>query len=145
MKFNQNIEEDKFEIQIAPLIDVVFLLLIYFMVTTTLIKKEADIGFILPANISVEDMQDIPVEALIEINADGIVEIEGMRFSGNDQELEDLILQLKGLKEIAVTQRAPFYVNLLPHKRALHDRIIDVMDACSAAGVDSLTFGKSTE
>ena len=58
MIFNKNIEEDKFEIQIAPLIDVVFLLLIYFMVTTTLIK-EADIGFILPANISVEDMQDI--------------------------------------------------------------------------------------
>ena len=41
MKFNQNIEEDKFEIQIAPLIDVVFLLLIYFMVTTTLIKKRS--------------------------------------------------------------------------------------------------------
>lgn len=145
MNFSRQVEEDKFEIQIAPLIDVVFLLLIYFMVTTTLIKKEADIGFILPANIAVEDMQDIPVEALIEINQEGVVEIEGMRFTGEDQTLDDLILQLKGLKEIALTQRAPFYVNLIPHKRALHSRIIDVMDACSAAGVDSLTFGKSQE
>ena len=59
MNLNQNIDEDKFEIQIAPLIDVVFLLLIYFMVTTTLIKKEADIEAILPANISVEEMKDI--------------------------------------------------------------------------------------
>lgn len=145
MNFSRQVEEDKFEIQIAPLIDVVFLLLIYFMVTTTLIKKEADIGFVLPANIAVEDMQDIPVEALIEINPEGIVEIEGMRFAGDDEALDDLILQLRGLKEIAVTQRAPFYVNLIPHKRALHSRIIDVMDACSAAGVDSLTFGKSQE
>ncbi|OUX38418.1 MAG: hypothetical protein CBE26_01450 [Kiritimatiellaceae bacterium TMED266] len=145
MNFSRQVEEDKFEIQIAPLIDVVFLLLIYFMVTTTLIKKEADIGFVLPANIAVEDMQDIPVEALIEINPEGIVEIEGMRFASDDDALDDLILQLRGLKEIAVTQRAPFYVNLIPHKRALHSRIIDVMDACSAAGVDSLTFGKSQE
>lgn len=145
MNFSRQVEEDKFEIQIAPLIDVVFLLLIYFMVTTTLIKKEADIGFILPANIAVEDMQDIPVEALIGIDQEGVVEIEGMRFTGDDQTLDDLILQLKGLKEIALTQRAPFYVNLIPHKRALHSRIIDVMDACSAAGVDSLTFGKSQE
>jgi biopolymer transport protein ExbD len=145
MNFSRQVEEDKFEIQIAPLIDVVFLLLIYFMVTTTLIKKEADIGFVLPANIAVEEMQDIPVEALIEINSEGIVEIEGMRFAGDDEALDDLILQLRGLKEIAVTQRAPFYVNLIPHKRALHSRIIDVMDACSAAGVDSLTFGKSQE
>ena len=145
MNFSRQVEEDKFEIQIAPLIDVVFLLLIYFMVTTTLIKKEADIGFVLPANIAVEDMQDIPVEALIEINPEGIVEIEGMRFASDDDALDDLILQLRGLKEIAVTHRAPFYVNLIPHKRALHSRIIDVMDACSAAGVDSLTFGKSQE
>jgi len=73
------------------------------------------------------------------------VEIEGMRFACDDEALDDLILQLRGLKEIAVTHRAPFYVNLIPHKRALHSRIIDVMDACSAAGVDSLTFGKSQE
>ena len=90
MNLNQNIDEDKFEIQIAPLIDVVFLLLIYFMVTTTLIKKEADIGFILPANISVEEMKDIPVEALIEIQRDGTIEIEGMRFSNDDKDLNDL-------------------------------------------------------
>ena len=34
--------------QIAPLIDVVFLLLIYFMVTATIIKPEGDIAFSLP-------------------------------------------------------------------------------------------------
>ena len=145
MNLNQNIDEDKFEIQIAPLIDVVFLLLIYFMVTTTLIKKEADIGFILPANISVEEMKDIPVEALIEIQRDGTIEIEGMRFSNDDKDLNDLVNQLKGLKEIARNQQSVFYVNIIPHKRVMHQRIIDVMDACSIANVDSLTFGRSFE
>ena len=51
MNFTRNTEEVKLELQIAPLIDVVFLLLIYFMVTASLIKKEGDISFLLPANI----------------------------------------------------------------------------------------------
>ena len=64
------------------------------MLTTTLIKK-ADIRFILPANISVEEMKDIPVEALIEIQRDGTIEIEGMRFSNDDRDLNDLVNRLE--------------------------------------------------
>jgi len=143
MNLSQHYEDAKLELQIAPLIDVVFLLLIYFMVTASLIKKEADIGFLLPANVAVEDMQDIPVEVLIEITEDGTVQVEGMRFSYDDRTLDDLVLQIAGLKEIARAQSSPFFVNVLPHAEALHRRIIDVMDACAAAGVNSLTFSKS--
>ncbi len=48
MNIMQHYEDAKLELQIAPLIDVVFLLLIYFMVTASLIKKEADLSFMLP-------------------------------------------------------------------------------------------------
>jgi biopolymer transport protein ExbD len=143
MNISQHYEDAKLELQIAPLIDVVFLLLIYFMVTASLIKKEADIGFMLPANVAVEDMQEIPVEVLIEITSDGTVQVEGMRFSYDDRELNDLVTQVAGLKAIAASQNSPFFVNVLPHQDALHRRIIDVMDACAAAGVNSLTFSKS--
>ena len=44
MNFMKHVEDVKLELQIAPLIDVVFLLLIYFMVTAALIKKEGDIS-----------------------------------------------------------------------------------------------------
>ena len=143
MDLSQHYEDAKLELQIAPLIDVVFLLLIYFMVTASLIRKEADIGFMLPANVAVEDMQEIPVEVLIEIAADGTIEVEGMRFSYDDTTLDDLVTQIAGLKEIAKAQNSPFFVNVLPQQDALHRRIIDVMDACAAAGVNSLTFSKS--
>ena len=143
MNLSQHYEEAKLELQIAPLIDVVFLLLIYFMVTASLIKKEGDISFMLPANVAVEDMQEIPVEVLIKISADGGIEIEGMRFSSDDTSLDDLVIQVAGLKEIAKSQNSPFFVNVLPHADSLHHRIIDVMDACAAAGVNSLTFSKS--
>ncbi len=143
MNLHKHYEDVKLELQIAPLIDVVFLLLIYFMVTASLIKKEGDISFMLPANVPAEDMQEIPVEVLIEITADGTVQVEGMRFSRDDRELEDLVMQVVGLKQIATAQRSPFFVNILPHQDSLHSRIIDVMDACAAAGVKSLTFSKA--
>ena len=143
MNFTRNTEEVKLELQIAPLIDVVFLLLIYFMVTASLIKKEGDISFLLPANIAQEEMVVVPVEVLIEITSDGIVELEGLRFQSNDRDLNDLITQIMGLLQIALSQKSPFFVNISPHQDALHWRIIDVMDACAAAGVESLSFSKA--
>jgi biopolymer transport protein ExbD len=143
MDLMQHFEDSSLKLDMSSLIDVVFLLLIYFLVTASLIKKEADIGFMLPANVAVEDMQEIPVEVLIEITADGTIQVEGMRFSYDDRRLDDLVVQVAGLKEIAKSQSSPFFVNVLPHSDALHRRIIDVMDACAAAGVSSLTFSKS--
>ncbi len=143
MNLSKSIEPVKMEMQIAPLIDVVFLLLIYFMVTASLVKKEGDISFILPANIAQDEMVTVPVEVLIEIDADGTVLLEGMQFPESDHMLDELVNQVRGLKQIAASQKSPFFVNLLPHRNALHKRIIDVMDACAAANVDSLTFSKS--
>ncbi len=139
---NPNTGEGKVELQIAPLIDVVFLLLIYFMVTASLIKKEADISFVLPASVMSPEKVDIPVEVIIEIDADGTVVLDGMQFVSGDKQLDDLVLHVLGLKQVAASQRAPFFVNLLPHRDARHRRIVDVMDACAAAEVDSLTFSK---
>ena len=143
MNFQRNVEETKLELQIAPLIDVVFLLLIYFMVTAALIKKEGDISFMLPANVAQSDVIDIPVEVLIEINVDGTVQVEGMRFSRDDHNLDGLVSQLSGLRAIAASQHSPFFVNILPNKESLHGRVIDVMDACAAAGVKNLSFSKA--
>jgi len=143
VNFQKHVEDVKLELQIAPLIDVVFLLLIYFMVTAALVKKEGDISFILPANIATNDIVDIPVEVLIEITSDGAVEVEGMRFSREDRNLRELVSQLRGLQAIAKSQQSPFFVNILPNQDSLHFRIIDVMDACAAAGVKSLSFSKA--
>lgn len=143
MNLRKHTEEVKLDLQIAPLIDVVFLLLIYFIMTAALIKKEGDISFMLPANIPMDDIIILPVEALILIDADGTVELEGMRFSKDDRELDDLVRQIQGLNAIAISQSSPFFVNLLPNQETKHRRVIDVMDACAAAGVKNLTFSKA--
>lgn len=143
MNLNRHTEEVKLDLQISPLIDVVFLLLIYFIVTTELIKKEGDVSFMLPAQALPEVMITLPVEVVILIGADGTVEADGITFAPNDGELKELTKQIRGLQAVAESQRSTFFVNLLPHKDALHYRIIDVMDACSAAKVKNLSFSKS--
>jgi biopolymer transport protein ExbD len=137
-------EDSKVELQIAPLIDVVFLLLIYFLVTASLIKKEADISFILPVPNPNPQPVDLPVEALIMITADGTVELDGLQFPPADMMLNELVTQLDGLREIAATQTTmPLVVTITPNRETLHLRIVDVMDACAAAKVTALSFGKT--
>ncbi len=140
MKLLDDMMNKKAELQIAPLIDVVFLLLIYFMVTASLIKKEADLGFMLPAKVDVPESLGIPIEVLIEVSEDGNILIEGMIFGEDENNLDDLIGQLLSLKEAADTSGSELIVNILPEDKALHGRIIDVMDACAAADVKNMSF-----
>ena len=78
MKLLEDLMNKKTELQITPLIDVVFLLLIYFMVTASLIKKEADLSFMLPAKVELTDPITLPIEVLIEVNELGDISINGM-------------------------------------------------------------------
>jgi biopolymer transport protein ExbD len=142
MNLSSQYEDAKLELQIAPLIDVVFLLLIYFMVTSSLIKKEGDISFMLPADVPQVQMVDIPIDARIRIAEDDSVSLDGMQFPASDKKLEGLINQIVGLKQMADATKSPFFVTLDPQPDTLHRRIIDVMDACAAAKVKNLTFAK---
>ena len=48
MKLKRKVLEEKPDIQMTPMIDCVFLLLIFFMVSSTFNRQEADISFSLP-------------------------------------------------------------------------------------------------
>jgi len=143
MKLIEEMMNKKAELEIAPLIDVVFLLLIYFMVTASLIKKEADLSFMLPAKVDVSEPLELPIEVLIEVTELGDILIEGMIFGKDEQNLDDLIGQLLSLKEAADSSGSELIVNILPADKALHGRIIRVMDACAAANVKNMSFSMS--
>ena len=143
MKLIEEMMNKKAELEIAPLIDVVFLLLIYFMVTASLIKKEADLSFMLPAKIDVPESLDLPIEVLIEVSELGDIIINGMIFGNDQQNLDDLIGQLMSLKEAADASKSDLIVNIMPNDKAVHGRIIRVMDACAAAKVKNMSFSMS--
>ena len=144
MKLLDDLMNKKAELQIAPLIDVVFLLLIYFMVTASLIKKEADLSFLLPAKVETDEIVVLPIEVIIEVTEGGAVLMEGMQFGEDSANLNDLIVQLASLKEAADSSGSEFIVNILPDDRALHGRIVQVMDACAAAEVKNMSFSTAS-
>jgi biopolymer transport protein ExbD len=113
------------------------------MVTASLVKKEADLSFMLPAKVDVPDSLDLPIEVLIEVSELGDIMINGMVFGSGQSNLDELIGQLLSLKEAADSSGSELIVNIMPADKAVHGRIIQVMDACSAAKVKNMSFSMS--
>ena len=140
MKLLDDLMNKKAELQITPGLDVVCLLLIYFMVTASLVKKEADLSFILPAKVESQDPITLPIEVLIEVSDMGEITINGIVFGETGIGLDDLVSELLSYKEAAEASQSDFIVNILPDDKAKHGRIISVMDACATAKVKNMSF-----
>lgn len=144
MNLQKILKEERVELQIAPLIDVVFLLLIYFMVTASLVKKEADIAFLLPAAVTQSDPIDLPIEVVIEIAASGDVVVEGMVFGHADRVLNTLATRLVQLRQAAESSGSPLVITITPNDEVLHHRIVEVMNACAVAEIKNISFSLNT-
>jgi len=128
---------------LTPMIDVVFLLLIFFMVTTSLIKEEADLGIQLPTNAPGEPSEQLPSKHIVDVLPDGSVQLNGSMIASGSAEnivLNGLITTLKrlkassdrmGVKTIVVIQADP----VSPHYKA-----VQVLDACAAADIQFVSF-----
>jgi biopolymer transport protein ExbD len=129
------------ELQIAPLIDCVFQLLIFFMVSASLVRSEGELGIKLPGVVQQAVTVDMPDEQMIEIRANGEVYLNGRQFgSPTVQEIPDLIAQLTRYKQSSDSGKNKALITIWAEDRVKHQRIIDVMNACAAAGIEHLTF-----
>ncbi len=144
MNLQKTLKDEKVALQIAPLIDVVFLLLIYFMVTASLVKKEADIAFLLPAQVTQSVPIDLPIEVIIEIGANGNVVVEETVYRSSDRELNSLATRLVQLRQAAGSSGSSLVITITPDKAVLHHRIVEVMNACAVADVKNISFNLNT-
>lgn len=121
-------------IEIAPLIDVVFLLLLFFLLTTTFVRHRS-IDVLLPESGSAESMTDHD-ELVVHIGADGSVMFEG-------EVVDREVLQ----EALARAEREePGRVLLLKADRdASHGSVVSVMDVAGSVGLERIsivTMGK---
>ena len=116
----------KQELNVAPLIDVVFLLLIFFMLASTFIKPEA-IDLMLEgsstAGGSAEEMLNI------EVVVDGTIRLNGLRLSMPQLETE-LASRIQGDQTRPVTIKAAAEVPV--------QTLVNIMDRVRAAGTNNL-------
>ena len=138
--------QNKVVIPIAPMIDCVFLLLIYFMVTASLEPQEADMSFQLPGVVEQDEPLEMPDEQIIEISATGQVVVNEYRYDRPEAaRLLELTRMLTRFKQTSDANKVEARVIIAPEDSVAHQVIIRVMDACAAAGIQSVNFAIGEE
>lgn len=127
--------------QIAPMIDVVFLMLIYFIMTSTLERQEADIAFQLPGVAEQAEPLDLPDEQIIEITAEHQVIVNEFAYDTADApQLVELAAMLSRFRATSDANKVDAIVTIAPDDAVAHQMIVRVMDACSRAGIANVNF-----
>lgn len=129
------------ELPIAPMIDVVFLLLFYFMVSATIQKQEADISFSLPGRIQQDKPIEMPDEQIVQILANGQALVNDYPYDSPEApRYRQLETMLNRFREASESNQVQARITLAPDDETAHEMVVKVMDACSHAGIESVTF-----
>ena len=131
MKFQRRIQEE-LQINLTPLIDVVFLLLIFFMVTTTF-TRETRLAVNLP-EADGEPTQESPRSIEISVSQSGAYAIDGRPLV--NAQLETL---MRALEETAAGDRDIALI-LIADAEATHQSVVTAMDAIGQSGFSRLSI-----
>ncbi len=136
MKFGQRIQQEPEGIPMAPLIDIVFLTLVFFMVTSVYTTLESEIDITLPTAKNVADMERTRGEIYINIRQDGSIVL-------NDREMD-----LPELQEVLyrVAEYFPGGAVIIRGDRdAYLGRAVAVLDACKNADIQNISIAALPE
>lgn len=128
--------------QIAPMIDVVFVIMLYFMVMAGAVQVENAHNTKLPGTVQVENSNtQMPDEIAIRIEDDGQVYLNEDPLDGPDvKDLPELATNLNQLRESSEASRSEVLVTVYANEQAKYERVVDVLDALSRAKVSNVTF-----
>lgn len=138
-------DEDFGGLDISSLIDVSFLLLIYFLITSTLEPRESDLGLTMPGDRGVKSSEQfLPDSPYIEVDATGAVIM--------DQEVLDTDVgshQLALLEDRLTTYLEAYQIYDLAQGPSVQlkvddsvsgQRFIDVINCLSGLGIDQVSL-----
>jgi biopolymer transport protein ExbD len=132
VKFGKRGHEEGETIQLAPLIDIVFLTLVFFMTTSVYSTLERQMDIVLPTADTAERADRGPGEIIINLTADG-------RIILNDREVT-----LPQLQE-RLTRVAELFpggaVIIRGDRKAVLGNAIAIMDCCRKVDIQNIRFG----
>jgi biopolymer transport protein ExbD len=133
VRFSKEERRQSLEVNITPLIDVVFLLLIFFMVSTS---------FVVSSSIEVDlpkakgESLEVKRNVRISITNAGSININGMRYDD-----DKVLAVLEKLKE----DRPEATVIIEADKAATHGKVVFVMDASRKSGFEKFAIAVDEE
>jgi biopolymer transport protein ExbD len=132
VNFQRGKEKEPLEINLVPLIDVMMVILIFLMISTTY-SKYTELQINLPS-AQAEKQLDRPNEITVLVNAQGqyVVNKSAVPFRTVEQLADEMRRAGAGLKEPVVVITAD--------AAATHQSVIRVMEAARLAGLSQTTF-----
>ena len=132
--------------QIAPMIDVVFVIMLFFMVMAGAVKVENELNTQLPGTAATSTSTDFVDEQIITIADTGEVSLNDEPFdTPQSKDLPQLRGTLMRLKQNADAAKTPAVVTIISDEQAKYSRTVDVLDALAMAKIDNVTFTVADE
>jgi len=134
MNFRKNINDSQMGFQIAPLIDIVFLILIWFISATMYARFETKIGIKVPTAKTGEHLRRFPGELVINLDKDGKVFVNSVETSR------------PLLREKLVTLATTFPdqpVIIRADEATSYKHAIEILDICRGADITAISFSVS--
>ena len=141
MRLDLDQNQAAFGFQIAPMIDVVFVIMLFFMVMAGAVKIENELNSQLPGVAETENSTEFVDEQIIAISDAGEVTLNDEPFdSPQSKDLPQLKATLMRLKQNADAAKTPAVVTIISDEQAKYSRAIDVLDVLAVARIDNVTF-----
>ena len=134
MNFRKNKRSGAPAVQMASLMDVVFLLLCFFVTSSVFSQWETEVAITLPTAKSATIPGRMPGEIILNLDADGKVSVNGHALS-----LEEVTKRLTRIAENFPGQP----VVIRADKTSSYEKLMSLIDACRAANV--WNFSLATE
>ncbi len=127
------VEEEESEINLTPMLDVVFIMLIFFIVTATFIK-EAGIQVERPDTFTADSQDDAAI--LIAISPNDEIWIDRAERDPR---------ALRGIIERLHAENPKGSIVIQADEGSTHERLVIVMEAAKAAGVTNVAIASDNE
>lgn len=113
-------------IDLTPVIDTVFNLLIFFLVGTTFLQAEREMKIALPVAASAAPISAMAQNLIVNVDAAGAIIVAGRTMAAED---------LKALVTQAVTGNPEQKVTVRGDRATAYANIVTVLDICKNAGI----------
>jgi biopolymer transport protein ExbD len=131
MNFRPRFRADPVGFQIAPMLDVVFQLLAFFLITSIYSVWEKEIDISLPTAQTGQSPQRLPGEIIINIIKDGGVTVNGRTL--DDPSLQSLLKRL-----VSLFPGQPVLIRA--DKATPYEHVIHILDLCRKADIWNISF-----
>jgi len=127
--------DDQAEINITPMLDIVFIMLIFFIVTTSFVKEKG-LEVSRPSNAPPKEIKQDRGPIVVKIDSSSLITVKG-------RVLEPGVVEANLEREKAEKPTSPLIV--AAHPEADTEALVTILDAARAVGIESVNVATSSQ